>query len=295
MHLRAEQILPGSKGLEQAERMEIHPDARVAAGAELGQGVHIGLGCIIGSKVRIGSGCFLHPRVIVEGTTSIGEGCEIFPYAVLGTKPQDKKLELGKQGGPLVIGDRNIIREHVTIQGGTKFGSGLTKVGDDNMLLAGSHIGHDASVGNDVVFTNGAMAAGHSMVDDRAILGAMVGIHQFARVGKWAMIGAGSMLSLDAPPFALVQGDRARLVAVNVIGMRRGGFSTDDRKVIKQIYKILFWGQGLRQERLTKAREFADGNSLALEVVDFVESTKRGVLAPRGRNSTRDESSEAEI
>ncbi len=274
--------------------MEIHPDARVAAGAELAEGVHIGAGCIIGSKVRIGAGSFLHPRVIIEGDTSIGEECEIFPYAVLGTKPQDKKLELGKEGGPLIIGDRNIIREHVTIQGGTKFGTGLTRVGNENMLLAGSHIGHDASVGNEVVFTNGAMAAGHSMVDDRAILGAMVGIHQFARVGKWAMIGAGSMLSMDAPPFALVQGDRARLVAVNVIGMRRGGFSADERRSIKQVYKILFWGKGLRQERLTNARVFADGNSLALEVIDFVGSTKRGVLAPRGRNFIRDVPSEAE-
>lgn len=275
--------------------MEIHPDARVADGVELGKGVHIGDGCIIGTKVRIGAGSFLHPRVIIEGDTSIGEGCEIFPYAVLGTKPQDKKLELGKKGGPLIIGDRNIIREHVTIQGGTKFGTGLTKVGNDNMLLAGSHIGHDASVGNDVVFTNGAMAAGHSQVDDHAILGAMVGIHQFARVGKLAMIGAGSMLSLDAPPFALVQGDRARLVAVNAIGMRRAGFTAEERRLIKRVYKILFWSEGLRQARLTKAREFADGNSLALQVIDFVETTQRGVLAPRGRSSTRDDSSEAEI
>ncbi len=269
--------------------MGTHSDASVAAGAQLGENVHIGQGCIIGPKVKIGAGSYLHPRVIVDGETSIGTGCEIFPYAVLGTKPQDKKLKPGQCGGPLVIGDDNIIREHVTIQGGTTFGAGITQVGNHNMLLAGAHIGHDASVGNHVVFTNSAMAAGHSIVEDHVILGAMVGIHQFARVGTWAMVGAGSMLSLDAPPFSLVQGDRARLVAVNVIGMRRGGFSADQRDVIKRVFRILFWDQGLKNERIVNARRFAAGDELALSVIDFIENTKRGVLAPRARLRNRDE------
>ncbi|MHC5065282.1 MAG: acyl-ACP--UDP-N-acetylglucosamine O-acyltransferase [Planctomycetota bacterium] len=269
--------------------MGTHSDASVAADAQLGENVHVGQGCIIGPGVKIGAGSYLHPRVIVEGETSIGEDCEIFPYAVLGTKPQDKKLQPGQTGGPLVIGDRNVIREHVTIQGGTTFGSGVTMVGNNNMLLAGSHIGHDATVGNHVVFTNSAMAAGHSIVEDHVILGAMVGIHQFARVGTWAMVGAGSMLSLDAPPFSLVQGDRARLVAVNVIGMRRGGFSADQREVIKRVFRILFWDQGLKKDRIAHARKYAGADKMALEVIDFVENTKRGVLAPRARLRYRDE------
>src|SRR5690606_18298387 len=139
-------------------------------------------------------------HVVIDGDTWVGEDCELFPFCSVGTTPQDKKLKSTGEPARLRIGNNNRIREHVTIHGGTPFGGGTTTVGNDNMLLVGAHIGHDATVGSNVVFTNGAMAAGHTEIGDRAILGAMVGIHQFARVGKLAMVGAGAMVSHDAPP-----------------------------------------------------------------------------------------------
>ena len=187
---------------------EIHPTAVVPDSAELGEGVVVGPYCIIGPQVRIGARTHLHSHVIVDGDTWLGEDCELFPYSVVGTTPQDKKLKPGEEPGCLRIGDHNRIREHATIHAGTSFGGGVTRIGDHNMLLVGCHIGHDATVGSHVVFTNGAMAAGHTWIGDHAILGAMTGIHQFARIGELAMVGAGAMVSNDAPPFSMVQGDR---------------------------------------------------------------------------------------
>ena len=263
--------------------MAVHPTALVADGAEIGEDVHIGPYCIVGPQVRIGDGCRLHGHVVVDGDTILGEECEVFPFAVLGTKPQDKKLTGGQAPGRLRIGSHNRIREHVTVHGGTSFGTGVTIVGDHNMLLAGCHIGHDTVVGNHVVFTNGAMAAGHTTIQDRAILGAMAGIHQFARVGRMAMVGAGAMLSRDAPPFALVQGDRARLVGVNVIGLKRSNVPAEQVATVKRCFRALFWRSGLLEERLRHAREIAPDDALVQEIVGFVADTRRGVVVPRGR------------
>jgi UDP-N-acetylglucosamine acyltransferase len=258
----------------------------VADGAELGEGVVIGPGCVVGPSVRLGDGCVLHAHVIVDGDTWVGPRTEIFPFTVIGTMPQDKKLRgaIREQGvGRLRIGADNEIREHVTIHGGTPFGSGVTVIGDRNMLLAGAHVGHDTRVGNDTVFTNGALVAGHCDIDDRAVLGAAVGIHQFCRVGRLAMVGAGSMVSLDVPPFAMVQGDRARLIGVNVVGLRRAGYSTEQSATIKRVFRLLFWRGGLLEERLANARAFADGDEDALRVLEFVASSQRGTCATRSR------------
>ena len=183
--------------------VKVHTTAVVADGAVLAEGVEIGPYCVIGPRAHLGHNCRLHSHVVIQGDTSLGADCELFPFAVLGTRPQDKKLRPEDASGALRIGSDNVIREHVTIHGGTAPGPGVTTIGDHNMFLAACHIGHDAKIGNEVVFTNAAMAAGHTVVGDRTVLGAMVGIHQFARVGALAMIGAGAMLSHDAPPFAL--------------------------------------------------------------------------------------------
>jgi UDP-N-acetylglucosamine acyltransferase len=270
----------------------VHPTAIVAEGAELGERVQIGPGCVIGPRVRLGDGCRLHAHVVIDGDTHIGRECQIFPFAVLGTQPQDKKLSVDDPGGQLRIGDRNRIREHVTIHGGTPFGTGVTVLGDDNLMLVGSHVGHDAWIGSHVVFTNGAMAAGHCEIQDHVILGAMVGVHQFTRVGAYAMIGAGSMLSHDAPPFALTQGDRARLVGVNLVGLRRSGHSAEQSMLIKRVFRLLFWRDGVLSERMASARSFAAGNPLAQSVIDFVAASKRGVCATRGRLGPGDETTD---
>ena len=168
------------------------------------------------------------------------------------------------------------------------------KVGNDNMILVGAHIGHDSTVGSKVVFTNGAMAAGHTEIGDRAILGAMVGIHQFARVGKLAMIGAGAMVSHDAPPFAMIQGDRAKLVAVNKVGLHRNGYTAEQKALVKRVFRLLFWRAGTLHQRL----EFVRGSALhrdpiCQEIVDFVAASKRGICSPRSglRNHSGEQAS----
>jgi UDP-N-acetylglucosamine acyltransferase len=262
--------------------MGIHPTAIVAPGAELGPDVDIGPYCVIGERVRLGDRTRLVAHVVVDGDTWIGEDCDIYPFAAIGCNPQDKKLTGEVPPGRLRIGSHNKIREHVTIHGGTPFGSGTTTIGDYNMLLIGAHIGHDATVGNHVVFTNGAMAAGHTDIGDRAILGAMVGIHQFARVGKLAMIGAGAMVSHDAPPFATVQGDRAKLVAVNLVGLHRNGYTAEQRALVKRVFRLLFWRAGTLHQRLEIVRNTAlHRYPICREIVDFVEASKRGVCSPR--------------
>jgi UDP-N-acetylglucosamine acyltransferase len=251
-------------------------------GAELGPGVQIGPYCVIGPRVTLGERCRLHSHVVVQGRTTVGADCELFPFVVLGTTPQDKKLS-GDAGGSLVIGHSNKLREHVTIQGGTPFGLGTTTVGDNNMLLVGAHIGHDATVGSNVVFTNGAAAAGHTLIQDNAVLGAMVGVHQFARVGRMAMIGAGAMVSRDAPPFALVQGDRARIVGVNLIGLKRQGWSAEDVAVTKRAFRQLFWRSDPLAARIETVRAHFGEHPAVREILAFMADSRRGVCRPRGK------------
>lgn len=263
--------------------VKVHQTAIVADGAVLGEGVEIGPYCIVGPRIRLGPRCRLHSHVVMEGDTVLGSDCEVFPFAAIGTKPQDKKLIGFENHGILRIGNSNTIREHVTIHAGTRHGIGITSIGDHNMLLAGCHIGHDARVGNHVVFTNAAMAAGHTSVADRAILGAMVGIHQFTRVGEMAMVGAGAMLTHDAPPFALVQGDRARLVGVNLVGLKRAGIGVEDSAAIKRAFRTLFWENGKLTDRIQSVRRSDLGhNPLVRKILDFVADSPRGVCRPRG-------------
>lgn len=275
----------------------------IASGAELGEDVEVGPWCNLGARVRIGDGCRLHSHVVIDGDTILGARCEIFPFAVLGVRPQDKKLRINAEAlraegwydeswawcGKLRIGSDNEIRESVTIHGGTPYGRGSTTLGDRNMFLAGSHVGHDAVIGNDCVFTNGAMAAGHCHVADRVILGGMAGIHQFTRVGRNAMVGGGSMCSQDVPPFALVQGDRARLISTNNIGLKRSGFSPEQVGMLKRVFRLLFWREGRMEDRIAEARAFGRGDPLAEEILAFVESTERGVCSPRDRSSPADD------
>jgi UDP-N-acetylglucosamine acyltransferase len=273
--------------------MAVHPTAIVAPGAELGEDVEIGPYCTVGPRVRLGARCRLVAHVVVDGDTWLGEDNDVYPFAVIGSTPQDKKLRAG-DAGRLRIGAHNRIREHVTIHGGTSFGGGVTTIGDHNMVLVGAHIGHDATVGSHVVFTNGAMAAGHTSIGDRAILGAMVGIHQFARVGKMAMVGAGAMVSHDAPPFSMVQGDRAKLVAVNLVGLHRNGFTAEQKALVKRVFRLLFWRAGTLHQRLEFVRSSAlHRDPICREIVDFVAASKRGVCSPRSGRQQRGEPTEA--
>lgn len=268
--------------------MGIHPTAIIADGAEYDDDVEVGPYCVLGAKVVLGSGCRLHSHVVIDGDTQLGANNTVFPHAVLGTTPQDKKLQDADVDSKLRIGDHNQIREFVTIHGGTEYGSGVTTVGSHNMLLATCHIGHDAWVGNRTIFTNGAMAAGHTHIGDHSILGAMVGVHQFARIGEFAMIGAGSMLSKDAPPYSLVQGDRARLVSINTIGLKRAGFENAKILEIKRAFRQLFWRAGTQDERLATVTDLISTNDSVRNLVEFIQTSKRGLVMPHQQES-RDE------
>ncbi len=261
--------------------MDVHRTAIVADGAELGEDVEIGPYCLIGPMVRLGNGCHLLSHVVIDGDTWLGEHCCVYPQAVLGTTPQDKKLHSQPEPSKLRIGDANQIREGVTIHGGTPHGINVTRIGNNNMFLAGSHVGHDTIVGNHTVFTNGAMAAGHTEIQDHAILGAMVGVHQFTRVGQMSMIGAGAMLSKDAPPYSLVQGDRARLVSVNTVGLRRAGFSGDEIAAVKHAYRSLFWRGGILEQRVEEFKELGHQHPQVQAIFDFIGGSHRGLVMPQ--------------
>ena len=274
--------------------MEIHVSARIAEGAEIPEDVDIGPYCIVGRGVHLAPGCRLAAHVVIEGDTRLGEGCQVFPFAAIGTRPQDKKFK--GANAKLRIGRGNTFREHVTIHGGTPNGTGITSIGNDNMFLVGSHVGHDAKVGNNVVFTNGAMVAGHTEIKDGAILGAMVGVHQFARVGELAMVGAGAMLTHDSPPYAMVQGDRARLVGVNVVGLSRAGLSVESAAAIKKAFRLLFWRTGTLTERCNAVRATDLVNDPHVKrVLAFLADTRRGICMPRGRRLILGDSKEAEF
>jgi len=263
--------------------MEVHPTAIIADGAEIGAGTAIGPYCVIGPQVRLGERCRLHSHVVIEGDTQLGRECEVWPNAVLGTIAQYKEIDPGLQLGKLRIGDRNRIREAVTIHAGTIPGGGYTRLGNDNLLLATVHIGHDTTLGDKIVMSNGAMMAGHTVIQSQAVIGAMVGLHQFCRVGRLAMLGGGSMTPRDVPPFAMVQGDRAKIRGVNVIGMRRDGITQEEVSVVKRAYRMLFWRSTIMKDRHERARaEFGD-HPLVREVLDFMSGTRRGVLMARGR------------
>ncbi len=268
--------------------MGVHPTALVADEAEIGEDVEIGPYCLIGPMVQLGRGCRLLSHVVIDGDTWLGSDCVVYPQAVLGTTPQDKKLQLDPQPSKLRIGRNNQIREHVTIHGGTPHGTGVTHIGDNNMFLAGSHVGHDSAVGNTAVFTNGAMAAGHTEIQDHAILGAMVGVHQFARVGQYAMVGAGAMLSKDAPPYSLVQGDRARLVSVNIVGLRRAQFTSDQIAAVKRAYRGLFWDAGTLRERVSRSKGLGQEYPEVQVILDFIGGSRRGLLMPRRKHEIRE-------
>jgi UDP-N-acetylglucosamine acyltransferase len=262
------ETLPASK---------IHPTAVIETGAELGQGVQIGPYTVIGPEVRIGDGCVIGPHVVVEGRTTIGERNRIYQFASIGAAPQDERYH--GQPTELVIGDDNIIREYVTIQPGMVAERPLTTVGSGNMFMALSHIAHDCKVGDGTRFANGATLAGHVEVGDYAWISGLVAIHQFARIGAHAFVAGGAMVPHDVPPFCLVQGDRARLVGLNEVGLKRHGYSSQEVLNLRRAYKMLFRRPGTKDERMAQVRaELGDSRGVD-RLLAFMETSKRAVMA----------------
>jgi UDP-N-acetylglucosamine acyltransferase len=259
--------------------MQIHPTAIIEEGARLGNNVKIGPFCVIGKDVVLGDGVELKSHVVISGNTTIGEGTCIYPFASIGSAPQDLKYA-GEQT-ELIIGKHNIIREYVTINPGTSTGKVRTVVGDKCLIMIGAHIAHDCTVGNHVIMANNATLAGHVTVEDYAILGGLSAVHQFVRIGKHAMIGGTSGVKYDVPPFALVLAQEPTTAGINVVGLKRHNFSKSDILALKASYDMLFSTQHniLEAVEMIKAK-FGDHPSVNV-LLDFLSrDSTRGIRKP---------------
>lgn len=258
----------------------IHPTAIVDPAARLGQGVEIGPFAVIGPEVTLGDGVVVKPHGVVTGWTDIGPGTVIFPGAVVGEVPQD--LKYAGERTRAVIGSRCRIREGATVNTGTAGGGGITRVGDDVLLMTGAHVGHDAQVGHRVVIANQSAIAGHCIICDDVVIGGLSGIHQFVRIGRGAMVGALTMVTNDVIPFGLVQGERGGLDGLNLVGLKRRGVPRETITALRQAFDELDAGQG---SFLDRARRL-DGHPVAevAELAAFILSdSDRSFLTPRAR------------
>lgn len=258
----------------------IHPTAIVESGAELGADVEIGAYAFVGRTVVLGSGTRLHHHASVEGNTVLGTACEVFPYACIGGKTQDLKFRGGNPG--LRIGDRNVFREYVTVHCATNDGD-FTRVGSDNVLLGACHVAHDCKLGDHIVMSNGAMVAGHVVIEDRVIIGGYGGIHQFCRLGAFSMLSATAKLVHDLPPFFIADGTPAEVRAINRVGLERNNFTLEQLERVKQIHRILY-REGLnRSQALEKLASSPQAESDEFQrMLTFAKASERG-LAPGGR------------
>lgn len=256
--------------------MQIHPTAIVHPKAELAEDVSIGPYSVIGEHVRIGPGTRLVAHVWVDGWTEIGERCQIYPYASIGSPPQH--LHYKDEPTRVIIGNENILREYVTVNRATVAGGGVTRIGHHNFLMAYCHVAHDCTLGNHLIMANAATLAGHITIGDHAIIGGLTGIHQFVRIGAYVMIGGCSGVSQDVPPFMRAAGGyRTRLYGLNSVGLRRQGFSSERIAALKQAYELLFRSGHRIAEAIKLARDQFRDNPDVLEIISFMESTKRGV------------------
>jgi len=253
----------------------VHPTAIVDRRAELGGEVEVGPYSVIGAGVRIGSGSKIHSHVSIQGRTTIGHDNIIFPFATVGSVPQDLKFK--GEPSELIIGDRNTIREYVSLNPGTTGGGMVTRVGDQNLLMMYCHIAHDCSVGNRNVIANGATLGGHVIIEDFVIVGGLVGIHQFVRIGTGAILGAGSMVSKDVPPYCNATGDRARLRGLNLEGLKRRGLNKTVIDTIRKAYRIMFNSKLKTDDALQAIRRDLPAIPEIEKFVSFIAQSQRGV------------------
>ncbi len=257
--------------------MIVHASAVIDPAARIGSDVSIGAFCIIGADVEIGDGCVIGPHCSILGPTRIGRDNRVHGHAAIGGDAQDKKFQ--GERAELVIGDRNSIREFVTINRGTADGGGVTRIGDDNWILAYAHIAHDCQIGNHTVFSNNATLAGHVEIGDHVILSGFTGVHQFCRIGAHAFIGMGALVNGDVPPYVMVATEGyGRPRGINAEGLKRRGFDAARISAIKRAYRTLYMsGANLAEARLQlieQARDSADVRAL----LDFIDCGERPLL-----------------
>ena len=257
---------------------QVHSSAIVEDGAIIGPDCIVGPFCMVGPKVRLGQGVELKSHVVVTGDTEIGDETVIFPFAVIGEIPQD--LKFAGEDTKLVIGKRNRIREHVTMNTGTAGGGYVTRVGDDGLFMAGCHVAHDAQIGDKVILVNNVAVAGHVVIEDEVIVGGLSGLHQWVRVGRGAIIGALSMVTADVLPHALVQGPRGELDGLNLVGLKRRGVARADITALRAAFLMLKQGEGSFQERAKRLEEEADSEYVREMVAFILGDSDRGFLTP---------------
>jgi UDP-N-acetylglucosamine acyltransferase len=255
----------------------IHPQAVVAASAKLGEGVKVGAFAVVGEEVELGEGCVLHAHAVVQGPSSFGKNNVFYPFSVIGGDPQDYTFR--GERTELAAGDGNIFREYVTVSRGTEKGGGRTNLGSGNFLLAYSHIGHDCQIGDQTLFVNGATLAGHVTVEDFATIGALSPVHQFCRIGRYAYIGASTVITQDVPPFSRVVTEReTKSFGINAIGLERKGFSAERLKALKTAYRLLLRSRMNTTQALAEMRKTLSESADVQELIRFIESAERGIV-----------------
>jgi UDP-N-acetylglucosamine acyltransferase len=254
----------------------IHEKAVVHRNARIAEGVEIGPFSVIGEHVTIGQDTWIGPHVVITGWTTIGKNCKIYQFSSIGEVPQALKFK-GEESH-VIIGDNNVIREFVTINRATSHGGGKTVLGDGNFLMAYAHVAHDCLIGNEVIMSNAATLAGHIEIEDGAIIGGLAAVHQFVRIGAYCFISGLSGVPQDIPPYILVAGGRCKPYGLNMVGLKRHGFSRETIKGLKKAYKIIF-RSGLILEKAIKAIEEDEIESIpeVLHLVQFIKGSKRGI------------------
>jgi len=261
--------------------IDIHKSSIISKETKLGSKVKIGPYCMLGPKVQVGNNVKIYSHVNLDGYTIIGSDTQIFPFASIGTVPQDLKYKGEKS--KLLIGSNNIIREYVTMNPGTKGGGLITKIGNNCLFMIGSHVAHDCFIGNNVIMANNATLAGHVCIDDFAILGGLSAVHQFVRIGKHAMVGGMSGVENDVIPYGSVMGDRAFLSGLNIVGLKRRGFSRNEIQDLRTVFRLIFSIEGTINERLKDAGKMYKKNKVVMEIVNFIKlkNSSRAICKPK--------------
>ncbi|MFI5400499.1 MAG: acyl-ACP--UDP-N-acetylglucosamine O-acyltransferase [SAR324 cluster bacterium] len=254
----------------------IHPTAIVDPKAEIGQDVSVGPYSVIGPGVVIGDGCELMNHVTIQGPTVIGKDNRFFPHCCVGGDPQDKKFQ-GERESRLQIGDRNVIREFATLSRGTAHGGGVTRLGNDNWMMAYTHIAHDCQVGDATIFANASTLGGHCVVEDRVYLGGFTAVHQYCTIGTLTITGGQTMVAQDVPPFLIASGNRVRPFGVNRIGMERAGIPAEEIQNVERAYRLFFRSKLSAKESLARIEAELTGSPLARHFVRFIRQSKRGI------------------
>ena len=255
-------------------KTRIHFTAIIDPDAQVHPSVEVGPYAIIGPNVVLGEGTVVGSHVVLDGYTTIGLRNKIFPYAIIGTEPQDLKYRGGKVRTE--IGDDNIFREFVLVKAGTEDGGWVTRIGSHNLLMANAHVAHDCQIGDNVVLANNASLAGHVVLESNSVIGGMSGIHQFVRIGQYAMIGGGGMVAMDVAPFCMVSGNRARMYGLNSVGLERAGFSADDLAALRKAYRLIFRSKMNFKEARDEILGAQNINQFVQALIDFLDHSTRG-------------------